>query len=186
MKKLFTASILILTIFLSTIITMDYRVRADPFPPPTTEIKIENPQNISYSTNTINLIFSAYSISFFPQLHFYYSLDGEERKPFENVTIVTQESIPINPGIYMKNVTGNYILNNLSEGSHNVTVYEISHVNDDPQNEEIVYSANVHFNIETPSEHFPILSAFAAVLTVVSVIVAAIVVYVKKRKGKVG
>jgi hypothetical protein len=183
LKKRASALVLILALFSSTaaIALLVNEGKADPFPPPTTEITLESPQNKSYTANTIALVFSAESISFFPHLHFYYSLDGQERTPVENVTIVSDESIPINPGIYMKNVKGNCIVGNLAEGWHNVTVYEISHVGDDPQNEEIVYSATAQFMITIPPETIPATWIMAAVI-VVAVVGVGLLVHFKKRQ----
>jgi hypothetical protein len=186
MKRKALALVLILTLFSSTatIALLANEGEADPFPPPTTEITIENPQNRSYNVNTIALIFSAESISFFSNLHFYYSVDGQERIPIENVTIASDQFVPINPGIYVKNVTGNCVLGNLSQGWHNVTVYEISHVNDDPQNEEIVYSASAQFMIAIPPEleSFPIVPVAVASAAIFAVVGAGLLVYFKKRK----
>ena len=133
-------------------------VEANPFPPPITEITIENPQNTSYNVNTIVLFFSAKSVSFFPNSIFYYSLDGGERKLIVNRTTVSEEFLPINPGIYVKSVTGNSTLGNLSEGWHNVTVYDIRHLNNDPKDEEIIYLADAKFKIDTTPPIVSILS----------------------------
>ena len=82
----------------------------------------------------------------------------------------------------------------MSAGWHNVTVYEISHVNDDPQNEEIIYSANAQFKIdkapEAPENSQSKPEPFPTVLfTAVSVAVAAgvaggVLVYSKKLGGE--
>jgi hypothetical protein len=193
MKRKALLLVLILTLFSSTvaIALLTKEGEADPFPPPTTEITIENPQNRSYDGNTITLNFSAWSISFFPQLHFYYSIDdGQKRIPIENVTIVSDQYdqfVPINPGIYIKKVRGNCVLGNLSQGWHNVTVYEISHLNDDPRNEEIVYSANVQFKIAVPPEpQQPELFPTSYSMSIVAAIVLTLIgstVYVLKRKS---
>jgi hypothetical protein len=190
MKRKASALVLILTLFSSTaaIALLANEGEADPFPPPTTEITIENPQNRSYNVNTITLNFSAESISFFSHLHFYYSLDGQERIAIGNVAIVSDEFVPINPGIYMKNLTGNCVLGNLSQGWHNVTVYEISHLNDDPQNEEIVYSASAQFMVTIPPEpqsepeSFPIVPVAIASAAIFAVAGAGLLVYFKKYK----
>jgi hypothetical protein len=87
----------------------------------------------------------------------------------------------------MKTVTGNCILGNLSQGWHNVTVYEISHLNDDPRNEEIVYSANVQFKIAVPPEpQQPELFPTSYSMSIVAAIVLTLIgstVYVLKRKS---
>jgi hypothetical protein len=184
--------VLILALFSSTvaIALLANEGEADPFPPPTTEITIENPQNRSYDRNTITLNFSASSISFFSHLHFYYSIDaGQKRIPIENVTIVSDafyQFLPTNPGIYMKTVTGNCVLGNLSQGWHNVTVYEISHLNDDPRNEAIVYSASAHFEIAVPPEPqqpelFPTAYSMG-IVALMTITLLGSIVYILKRK----
>jgi hypothetical protein len=131
---------------------------ANPFPPPITEITIEHPQNTYYKENTIVLFFSAKSVSFFPNSIFYYNLDGGERKLIVNRTTVSQEFLPINPGIYIKNITGNCTLDSLSEGWHNVTVYDIRHLNNNPEEREIIYSIDATFKIDTIAPKFSISS----------------------------
>ena len=181
--------VLILTLFFSTlaIALLVKEGEADPFPPPTTEITIENPQNASYNENLIALNFSAESISFFSNLHFYYSIDGQERIPIENVTVVSEQFVPINPGIYIKNVTGNCVMGNMSEGWHNVTVYEISHINDDPQNEEIIYSASAQFNVVVTPEpqrepdSFPFVPVAAVSGVALAIFSIGLLTYLKKR-----
>lgn len=186
MKKPTLTLILVVTLLFSTeaVTLFVNRAEADPFPPPKTEITIKNPQNISYSVNTIALVFSAESISFFPHLDFYYNLDGQERTPIKEITIVSEEFIPINPGIYTKTVNGSCVLDNLSEGWHSVTVYEISHVNDDPQDEEIVYSASTQFMIAVPPEPEPSPTTLAAKVSALSIgfVALGVLVYFKKRK----
>jgi len=193
MKRKALLLVLILTLFsiISAIALLTNEGEADPFPPPTTEITIEKPQNRSYIGNTITLNFSAYSISFFSHLHFYYSIDdGQKRIPINNVTIVSDafyRFLPTNPGIYYKTVTGNCVLGNLSQGWHNVTVYEISHLNDDPRNEEIVYSASAQFEIAVPPEPhqlepFPTTYSMGIVAAMVLTLIGSIV-YVLKRKS---
>lgn len=87
----------------------------------------------------------------------------------------------------MKEVTGNCVLGNLSQGWHNVTVYEISHVNDDPQKEEIIYSASAQFEIAVPPEpQQPELFPTSYSMGFAAVIVVALlgsIVYVMKRKS---
>lgn len=164
-------------------------VEADPFPPPVTEITIESPKNTTY--NTITLVFLARSVSFFPNTNLYYSIDNGKQVPVGNYTVVSDEYLPINPGIYVKNISGNVELGSLSEGLHNVTVYDIRHLNNDPQDEEIVYSTTAQFVIlpqakpsQPPQSDQPLLTAFLIVssISLIVVVLASIFYYYRKRK----
>ena len=170
-------------------------VEADPFPPPVTEITIESPQNTTYHNNTIALVFFAKSVSFFPNTNLYYNTDGGKRVPIRNY-IVSQEFLPINPGIYIKNISGSLELCSLSEGWHNVTVYDIRHLNNDPQDEEIVYSTTAQFMVELPQtpppqqpqqtsepdQPFPTLMVAAVCGAAIAVVCVGIVLYLRKKK----
>lgn len=133
--------------------------KADPIPALYTELTIENPQNTTYNVNTITLNFSVESLSFFQWRHFSYSLDGKELKLIANLTVASEEFIPINPGIYSELIRGNCVLSNLSEGLHNVTVYLIR----DASTADIHYGeadplANAKFKIDTTPPNVSILS----------------------------
>ena len=54
-------------------------------------------------------------------------MDGQELKPVSNITIITQEDYnkAHNFPIYRTTVEGNFSLSNLSNGLHNVTVYDV-------------------------------------------------------------
>jgi hypothetical protein len=151
---------------------------------------IGNPVNKTYYVNTTTLEFHV-ATSYW-DLNFFYSLDGKDMKKVENLTTFTKEDLNAgkNPSIYMTTLKGICVLGNLSEGWHNVTVYQISYVNGNPQNEKIVYSASIQFNIATPPEpeqpepevSFPVVPVAAASGASVAVIGVGILIYFKKRK----
>ena len=119
--------------------------KANPLPPMYTRITIEQPLNTAYHENTVRLFFSVdtdYALN-----SYYYSLDGQERQPVENTTIILQEDINAgkNPPIIRTVLNGSCVLSNLSEGWHNVTVYQISHlIGGDPEY-EIPFSESITF-----------------------------------------
>lgn len=188
--KVISSLMIISMLFLITVgALVANMVEADPFPPPVTEITIESPKNTTY--NTITLVFLARSVSFFPNTNLYYSIDNGKQVPVGNYTVVSDEYLPINPGIYVKNISGNVELGSLSEGLHNVTVYDIRHLNNDPQDEEIVYSTTAQFVIlpqakpsQPPQSDQPLLTAFLIVssISLIVVALASIFYYYRKRK----
>jgi len=132
---------------------------ANPIPELYTKLTIESPQNTTYNVNTVTLNFSVESLSFFQWRHFSYSLDGKELKRIANLTVDSEEFIPVNPGIYSENITGNCVLPDLSEGLHNLTVYLIRDASTaDIHYGEIVPLANASFNIDTTPPNVAILS----------------------------
>jgi hypothetical protein len=133
--------------------------QANPIPELYTKLNIENPQNTTYNVNTLTLNFSVESLSFFQWRHFSYSLDGKELMSVANLTVDSEEFIPINPGIYRELLRGNSVLPNLSEGLHNVTVYLIRDASTaDAYYGEAVPLANARFEIDTTPPNVPILS----------------------------
>jgi hypothetical protein len=124
--------------------------KANPLPPMYTEITIKKPLNTTYYVNTVPLIFSVdtdYQLN-----SYFYSLDGQERKPVENTVILLQEDINLgkNPQITRTVLNGSCVLYNLSEGWHTVTVFQISHlIGGDPEY-EIPFSESLQFKIEIP------------------------------------
>jgi len=159
-KKL-TVLVLILALLVLTVAGTQFvnLGRADPIPALYTKLTIENPQNTTYNVNTVTLNFSVESLSFYQWRHFSYSLDGKELKLIDNLTVDSEEFIPINPGIYRELLRGNCVLSNLSEGLHNVTVYLIR----DASTADIHYGeafplANAQFKIDTTPPNVSILS----------------------------
>ena len=153
-------------------------------PEPTTQMTIGNPVNRTYYVNTTTLEFHV-ATSYW-DFNFFYSLDGQDMKKVENLSTFSKVDLNAgkNPSVYMTNLKGTCVLGNLSEGGHNVTVYQISYVNGDPQNEEIVYSASTQFRIAIPpeSEPFPTAPVAAASVAIITVVSAGLVIYFKKRK----
>ena len=126
-------------------------VKANFLPTPNTEMMIESPQNKSYTVTTITLNFSVETNS---ALHFFYSLDYNELKPIENLTIVSEELLNWIPPCtyYRKTLIGSCIFSNLSEGSHRLTVYQLYYSTEDPRTEDVASSASANFWITIPTE----------------------------------
>jgi hypothetical protein len=137
--------------------------KANPLPMPYTNITIESPQNTTYPVNTTTFIFFVETDWLLP--YFFYSLDGQQLKSIENMTTVSKERLnpDSNPPMYRRTLKGSCVLSNLSEGWHNITVYQIYSARgdysiEDPQNGEIIYSANAKFIIDTTVPSVSILS----------------------------
>jgi len=163
-------------------------VRANPLPEMYLRASIENPKNTTYSTNTVALNFSVESQNFFPYLNFSYSLDTQELKPIESITVIGHEYIPINPGIYSQTLEGSCVLSNLSEGWHNVTLYVTYYLSRgwSPVGGPTQLT-NTTFNIAIPQlrevEPEPFPTMIIVVVSGVSTIVigASLLIYLKKR-----
>jgi hypothetical protein len=99
--------------------------KADPIPQIDPVITINSPQNTTFNVSAIEINFTAASNWDF--YSYYYSLDGQELKPVSNITIITQENYnkAHNFPIYRTTIEGNFSLSNLSNGLHNVTVYDV-------------------------------------------------------------
>ena len=188
MKKLSLTAVIILWLLSSSIVGAMFvnLGKANPIPSIYTEITIEQPLNTTYHVNTVLLRFSvdtAYALN-----SYYYSLDGQKRQQVENTTIILQENINAgkSPTIIRTVLNGSCVLSNLSEGWHNVTVYQISHlIGGDPEY-EIPFLESIIFKIDTslPSTeqvHFPTTFVIASVVTV-AIIGIGFLVYFKKRK----
>jgi hypothetical protein len=173
-------------------------------PPANTVMTIETPQNITYNVNTVVLNFTVETNL---GLLYFYSLDGQERKPIDNITTISEEPLPDwsrwwdgKTPIYRKMLIGTYLLSNLSEGWHNLTVYQIYPLSPEaPQEGNVVHSANVQFSVSdtanilelpssTPSlaptsspEPFPTTMVIAPMASV-TVVGVGLLVYFKKRK----
>lgn len=165
--------------------------KANPLPEMYMRATIENPKNTTYNTNTIALDFSAEASTFFPYLNFSYSLDAQEVKPVESMTVTGHEFIPINPGVYRQWLRGSCALSNLSEGWHNVTVYvTYASSRENPPYGGPIRLANTTFRIafQQLQKEEPFPTALVAVLiasgTSVSVIGVGLLVYFKKSKRR--
>jgi hypothetical protein len=161
--------------------------RANPLPEMYMRATIENPKNTTYTTNTVALDFSAESSTFFQYLNFFYSLDAQEVKPIESMTVTGHEFIPSNPGVYRQWFEGSSVLSNLSEGWHNVTIYvTYSSSREDPPYGGPTPLANTTFMIALPQlqeqEPFPTTVVAAASAATIAVVGVGLLVYLKKRK----
>ena len=99
---------------------------ANPLPPVDPTITIDSPQNATFTGDSIVLNFTGQSN--WNTYSYYYSVDGQSVKPVENITIISQKEVNIggNPNVNRTTVQGSCILNNLSKGWHNVTIYNIA------------------------------------------------------------
>jgi hypothetical protein len=157
--------------------------RANPIPTSYTEMTIY-PQNKTYNVNTITLNFYVETNTW---LNFFYGLDGQKLEPIDNITIVSEELMNPgrNPTIYRTTLKGGCILSNLSEGWHNITVYQIGdYPTGKPQDGEIINSASTQFKIAIPPETapFPTAPVAAASVATVAVVGVGLLVYFRKRK----
>lgn len=96
--------------------------KANAYPMPGIDITISSPQNITYNDNTVPVAFTATEVHIPSGVTFAYSLDDKERKPIINITS-SSEIFPIGGGVYFKTMKGNFLLFNLSEGWHTITIY---------------------------------------------------------------
>ena len=157
--------------------------KANPLPPIDPKITIDNPQNATFSVNAIVLNFTGASNN--EMYSYYYSLDGQNLTPIENITIISQEDVNIgkNPAIYRTTVKGSCVLYNLSEGWHNLTVYNIITTDYDlgeqHQKGDTICFESYSFKIEPP---FPTATIAALSGTFAAIIGVGLLVYFKKRK----
>jgi len=157
--------------------------RANPIPTSYTEMTIY-PQNKTYNVDIITLNFYVETNTW---LNFFYSLDGQKLEPVDNITIVSEELMNPgrNPTIYRTTLKGSCILSNLSQGWHNITVYQISpYPTEDQQNGAIFHSANAKFLIAIPPEpeSFPAVPLAAASVATIVVVSVALLFYFRKRR----
>ena len=97
--------------------------KANPYPSAGISLTINNPQNATYTENPIQITFTAREVHLQSGVIFSYSLDNKEVKRILNITTVSQGLFPYNPPFYLREMSGNFQLFNLSEGWHTVTVY---------------------------------------------------------------
>jgi hypothetical protein len=74
----------------------------------------------------------------------FYSLDSRERILIKNIT-VSEDHIPENPPVYVRNLVGNLSLNNLSEGWHKISVFAEIHQRSQSYNSQ----DNLDFFVDT-------------------------------------
>lgn len=99
-------------------------VKANPMPSPGVDITLRNPQNRTYNNNTVPVVFTLTEIHYsrYHGINFVYSLDNKQIEPIVNFT-ATSERIPINFPVHLQTTRGEFLLFNLSEGWHKITVY---------------------------------------------------------------
>jgi len=125
MKKPALAVLLTSTLLISAVAgTFVVRsAKANPTPVPLIELTISNATNQTYNTNTITVGFRAREFILLSGVDFFYILDNEKKAPITNFTVVSDEMVPYNPPFSLKTMEGSFLLSNLSEGWHKVTVY---------------------------------------------------------------
>jgi hypothetical protein len=171
--------IMVLSFFATDGLQLVNFAKANPLPPMYTEITIDKPVNTTYNVNIVHAIFSVdtdYSLN-----SYFYSLDGQPRKSVENITIFLQEDINIgkNPRINRTVVNGSFVLSGLSEGWHNLTIYQISHLIGGDPDYEIPFSESIQFKTDTT---LPTALAITVSAASVTIILGCLLVYFKKRK----
>jgi hypothetical protein len=184
LRKTCPATVLALALLISAMIGIQCTKfgTADPYPNFYTKITIESPQNTTYNVNTVTLNFSVESLNLFSYLNFSYSLDGQDLRAIENISTVSQDFIPINPGVYGTTLTGSLVFSNLTGGWHNITVYQIKYsATPDPPNGEIICSTSVKFLIVLEQEHFPTVLVAGASVASVAIVGVGLFCYFRKR-----
>ena len=164
-------------------------------PTPANRIEIFEPRNETYTNGTVVLNFNvseAYRSSDFKytRYDFNYSIDNQEMQVVENLNITREYDLnPYkNPYMPVADLVGNVILGNLSDGWHNVTVYEIGeHFYKNEWHAQVVNSETVSFKIDTTSpievqEPFPIAPVAVASGAALAAVGIGLLVYFKKRK----
>jgi len=149
-KAVFLSAILIVTLvgLLSTGLQAVNFTDANPIPEAYAKLTIDS--SSTYTTDTFTINFSVETN--WSYYTFFYSLDGSEKMPIDNMIIVSKEGISGHePAMYKTILNGNCTLSSLSEGYHTLTVYQISHYSGDPQYGGKTYSANTQFKINTTS-----------------------------------
>ena len=138
--------------------------RANPIPNTYTNLTIETPQNITYSSNTIPVKFKAEGIIWTNEedkvrnFTFSYILDGKEPEIIENITKISDEVVDVNVFLYAYNFTGNLILSNLTQGKHDIAIHQIinsSYYN--PLNDSLAI-ANTQFMVDIHPSPTPSLT----------------------------
>jgi hypothetical protein len=177
----FISTILISTVAGTILVKL---VSANPLPPVASEITISSPQNATFTDDYILLNFTGQSN--WNIYSYYYSVDGQSLKPVENITITSQEEANIgkNPSVNRTTVQGSCILQNLSKGWHNVTIYNIAtedFVWNFPlyQKGETMYQIEYSFRVQ--EEPLPTALIIFAIVAAINVSVG-LLVYIKKRR----
>jgi hypothetical protein len=155
---------------------------ANPLPPVDPSISIDNPQNTTFTGSVLVLNFTGQSNW---NIHsYYYSVDSQILKPVENITIILQEEANIgkNPNVTRTTVQGSCILQNLSKGWHNVTIYNVAtkkFIWNFPQYQKGETMCQTEYSFRITEE--PISPALITI-TIVATLSVVVLVYFKKRK----
>ncbi len=179
--KALTAIICFLLLLSLGIQTIDM-AKANPLPPIDPKIVIENPQNAMYITDTITFNFTA--ASNWGVYSCYYSLNGGDMQPIDNLTIVSQEDINIgkNPRVDRTTVRGSVVISGLADGWHNMTIYQVyqyeSNENyDNYKTGDIMSSASIAFLVES------LITKVAVSGVAIAVAIIVILLYVRHRNS---
>jgi len=184
MERKATAITIVLALLLSLVAgtILVKLASANPLPPVDPTITIDSPQNATFTGDSIVLNFTGQSN--WNIYSYYYSVGGQSLKPVENIKIILQEEVNIGevPPVNRTTVQGSCILNNLSKGWHNVTIYNIAtedFVWNFPQYQkgEIMCQMNYSYRIQED----PLFPALITVVIVATVSVGFLV-YFRKRK----
>ncbi len=158
-------------------------VNANPMPTVNTRIEIDSSENETYTASNVTLYFYVWESV---EHNIYYSLDNQEMMIVDNLTANREYDLNAgkSPEIMVADLRGYCVLTNLSNGWHNITIYEISNYSLD--NSQIVHSANTQFKIDIPPkpESFPIMPVTASV-GIVAIVVTGLLVYSKKYRRRV-
>ena len=159
---------------------------ANPLPPVAPAITIDAPQNVTITGDSLILNFTGQSN--WNIYSYYYSVDGQSLKPVENITIILQEEANIGkiPPVNRTTVQGSCILQNLSKGWHNVTIYNVAtedFIWNFPQYQKGETVCQVEYSFRIQEE--PVSTALISII-IVATISVGILVYFKKRKRDSG
>ncbi len=176
--------------------------RANFIPPINPKITIENPQDTVYNVNTTSINFTA--AANWNVVSYFYSWDGGEMKPINNMAIISQEpAYPAkNPPVDRTTLRGSVVLSNLTDGWHNVTFYQIHQHGPfwgpieengalaELEGGEILNSVTTTFKVDTVNTASKVDTSLPTALAVASIVTVAfagvsLLVYFKKRKHKV-
>ena len=165
-------------------------------PTPANRIEIVEPRNETYANSTVVLYFNVteahraviWTNRTFTSCDFNCSIDNQEMQVVENLNITKEYDLnPYkNPYTPVADLVGSAVLCNLSDGWHNVTVYQIDwQVTKNQWHTQVINSETVSFKIDTTpsaSEPFPTVPVAVASGASIAAIAVGILAYFKKRK----
>jgi len=181
--KIALALVLLLILFsIASVLLLVKEGSANPLPPVYPTITMDVPQNATFTNNSIVLNFTGRSN--WDIYSYYYSVDGQSLKPVENIAIVSQEEANIgkNPNVNRTTVQGSFILQNLSTGWHNVTIYNIAtedFIWNSPQYKTGETMCQIDYSFRIREDALSIALITVAIAATTSV---CLLVYFKKRK----